>query len=78
MVLKRIGLTGASGMLGAHLLSRLAQDGVATLATSRRRPVNLPAGAIWTSWDLREWRTPAELDDGNASFALANAKRNED
>lgn len=62
MVLNRIGLTGASGMLGAHLLARLAQDGVATLATSRRRPVHLPAGAIWTSWDLREWRTPAELD----------------
>lgn len=50
MVLKRVALTGGSGMLGRHLLALLVADGLEGLAPSRRE------------WDLADWRTPEELD----------------
>lgn len=62
MVLSCVGLTGASGMLGAHLLARFARDGVRMRVTSRQRPSLPHTGETWLSWDLKAWRTPAELD----------------
>lgn len=62
MVLRRVALTGASGMLARHLLAKLAAEGCECIATSRTEPAALPEGARWFSWDLREWRDEAELD----------------
>ena len=62
MVLKTIAVTGASGMVGRHLLTALDEAGLGIAATSRSRPVNLPEAAKWTAWDLLEWKTPDQLD----------------
>jgi len=51
MVLK-IGLTGASGMLGRHVLEDLAGRGVLCRATSRSAPPYLPSIVEWTPFDL--------------------------
>ena len=62
MVLNRVAVTGASGMVGRHLLPLLAARGIAAAATSRSRPQRVTEDSAWASWDLTEWRTPAELD----------------
>lgn len=56
MVLKRIGLTGATGMLGRHLHAALAAAQVETVAASRS-----PGGEV-AGWDLTEWLEPEALD----------------
>jgi len=61
MVLERIGLTGASGMVGRHLLAQLAEKGVSCAATSRRRPSG-GAVADWRPSDMADWRWPEDLD----------------
>lgn len=50
MVLKRVALTGGSGLMGSHLLPLLADGGIEALAPSRRE------------WNLADWRSPEELD----------------
>lgn len=62
MVLKRLGLTGASGMLGRHVVSLLFDIGVETVATSLDYPGALPLGSSWQPWDLEQWKSPQELD----------------
>lgn len=62
MVLKKIGITGASGMVGRHLLAALFTRGVACAATSRQRPAVLPPETSWAPWDLEVWKSPKELD----------------
>ncbi|GAB6052564.1 hypothetical protein JCM17960_13840 [Magnetospira thiophila] len=62
MVLNRVALTGASGMVGRHVLAELSGRGISVAATSRSRPEWLPVDAAWTSWDLAEWRSPEALD----------------
>ncbi len=47
----RVAVTGASGVLGRHLIAHLAAEGISAAAIGR------------AEWDLREWRDPAELDD---------------
>lgn len=61
MVLRRVALTGASGMLGRHLLAVLQSKNVQVHATSRTRPP-LCEGLSWSPWDLEDWRSPEELD----------------
>ena len=63
MVLSKVGLTGASGMVGRHVAALLADDGISVRATSRRRPASLPANADWQPWDLCDWASPGSLDD---------------
>ena len=55
----RLGITGASGLVGHALCLRLAQDGHQVVALSRRKP-SLPEGIVWrqtadlgpdTAWD---------------------------
>jgi nucleoside-diphosphate-sugar epimerase len=58
MVLKKIGLTGATGMLGRHLRAALEAIGVEVIAVSR---VGAAGGKV-CSWDLADWRSSAELD----------------
>lgn len=62
MVLKKVAVTGASGMVGRHLLSLLSQRDIAALATSRTRPRFLPQNSTWAFWDLSEWKSNDELD----------------
>ena len=62
MVLARVGLTGASGMLGGHLLSEFSQRGISVVATSRSTPATLPTGSAWSPWDLQEEIGASALD----------------
>lgn len=62
MVLKRVGLTGASGLLGAYVLRRLETEPAAGVATSRKKPKNLPQNVSWFSWDLTQEKNAEELD----------------
>lgn len=56
MVLERIGLTGATGMLGRHLRAALEAAGADVVAVSRS---DADGAAVW---DLAEWREPVALD----------------
>lgn len=55
MVLNRIGLTGATGMLGRHARAALEKAGAQVLAVNR-------ASGEATGWDLADWRSLKELD----------------
>ncbi len=63
MVLKRVALTGASGMVGRHVLKELNQRKIKVSASSRTYPRNLPSLSTWKQWDLSEWKSPGQLDD---------------
>lgn len=56
MVLGKVGLTGASGMLGRHLHSALQASGAQVKAISRSDTNRNDF------WDLRKWLNDAELD----------------
>lgn len=62
MVLRKVALTGCSGMTGRHVMERLAATGVTAAMTSRERPAVLMNGFSWSPWDLTEWKTKEELD----------------
>jgi UDP-glucose 4-epimerase len=61
MVLSRIGMTGASGMLGRHLLAELDRRDIHCISTSRSRPLKQTFKGSWFQWDLSEWRSIEEL-----------------
>lgn len=63
MVLKKIALTGASGMVGRHVISILIKMGISCIATSRHRPEILPKDSLWCYWDLREWKNVDQLSE---------------
>lgn len=54
MVLNRVLVTGASGMVGRQVTARFAAAGIACVATSRQRPAALPDSAKWVGFDLAE------------------------
>jgi UDP-glucose 4-epimerase len=56
MVLRQIALTGATGMLGRHVLAEMASEHIDVLTISR------PGGEGSRLWDLAEWLSDAELD----------------
>lgn len=58
MVLNRVGLTGATGMLGRHVRAALEKVGAQVVAVSRASVPGSEAGG----WDLADWRLPTELD----------------
>lgn len=62
MVLKRVAVTGASGMTGRHLLAELAAGGTEVIAVSRSAGP-APAGVTWRSWDLCDWKTPQQFSE---------------
>jgi UDP-glucose 4-epimerase len=63
MVLKTVGLTGASGMVGRHVLEALKCKNIFCVATSRRPSKIRQEGLMWSeAWDLTEWKSPEELD----------------
>lgn len=59
MVLKKIGLTGATGMLGRHLDKALRYAGAEVVPVSRLATL----GDVSACWDLAEWREPGALDE---------------
>lgn len=58
MVLKKIGLTGATGMLGRHLDKALRYAGAEVVPVSRSATL----GDVSACWDLAEWRELEALD----------------
>lgn len=62
MVLSNVALTGASGMVGLHVLAILGLRGILCKATSRTRPVLMTDSITWKQWDLTEYKTLEELD----------------
>ena len=52
MVLNEVAVTGASGMLGRHIVAFLAHRGIASRALTRRRPEGLPLSCSWSPLDL--------------------------
>lgn len=62
MVLKRVLVTGASGMIGRQITAKLRADGIGCIATSRRRPAALPEGTEWVGFDLAERPRAGALD----------------
>lgn len=58
MVLNRIGLTGATGLLGRHLRAALEMAGAEVVAVSRRAAPGDGVGI----WNLAEWKSMVELD----------------
>jgi UDP-glucose 4-epimerase len=58
MVLNKIGLTGATGMLGRHIRSALENEGAYVISTSSK---NLKKDKI-LKWDLTDWLSYEELD----------------
>jgi UDP-glucose 4-epimerase len=60
---KKVAVTGASGMTGRHLMEVLRQRNISCIASSRSKPLALPAQSAWVAWDLAEVKNPEELDD---------------
>jgi len=58
MVLKRIGLTGSTGMLGRHLQAALEKAGAMVVPVSR----TAAHSHVDALWDLTKWLVPEELD----------------
>lgn len=56
MVLTRVGLTGASGMLGRHLVAALRAEGMEILTVGRRE---VAEDAVW---NLEDWRSADQFD----------------
>lgn len=55
---RRIAVTGASGLVGRHLLALFAKLGVAWIGQSRQSP----KGSDWRTADLGTWLEPRDLD----------------
>ena len=70
MVLRRVLLTGASGMVGRHILAELVRRNIAVVASSRTPPAGLPEKSTYARWDLAEWWDPARF---TAEFGSVDA-----
>ena len=55
MVLKNVLLTGATGMMGQHILAALRDTGCRVTAMSRRTPELPSEGTEWHTWNLEHW-----------------------
>lgn len=58
MVLNKIGLTGATGMLGRHVRAVLEKVGAQVIAVNRASA----SGSEVAGWDLADWKSLTELD----------------
>jgi UDP-glucose 4-epimerase len=59
----KIGFTGASGMVGRHLIDVLNRRSIAFIASSRRPPHFCPSSSAWKCFDLREKQSEISLDN---------------
>ena len=48
---RRFVITGATGFIGGHLVTRLAEVGAGGCLLSRKRPVGVPGGFAWQEWE---------------------------
>jgi|TARA_B100002003_G_scaffold162174_1_gene150540 UDP-glucose 4-epimerase len=62
VVLKNVGLTGASGMVGRHVLEILKSKNIFCASTSRRLSDSIQKDHKWSIWDLTGWKSPEEMD----------------
>ena len=63
MVLSKVGLSGASGMVGGAIIREVLARGMTGRLSSRKTPeVNHPS-LHWSPWDLIEWKTPNGIDN---------------
>ena len=63
MVLSKVGLSGASGMVGGAIIREVLVRGMTGRLSSRKTPeVNHPS-LHWSPWDLIEWKTPNGIDN---------------
>jgi UDP-glucose 4-epimerase len=63
MVLKKVGLTGASGMVGQSLIEVLNKNNVSYIAATRSKIEVITPESSWVNLDLVEWQNMAELDE---------------
>ena len=63
MVLKSVGITGASGMLGRHIRSDLHKAGLKIFSMSRTKPEKIFEKENWNQSDLKNWISGAQLND---------------
>ncbi|MCX5822894.1 MAG: NAD(P)-dependent oxidoreductase [Deltaproteobacteria bacterium] len=68
--IRKIAVTGVSGMVGGHIVQYAASQGISCVVTSRHRPRSLPSLAEWRSWDLCRW---LEVDALDALFGNVEA-----
>ena len=62
LALKRVAVTGASGMVGSHIMSALQDINVQVTASARTAPKHQNNFDRFVSWDLATWREPEDLD----------------
>ena len=60
MVLKKLLLTGSSGMLGAHFIREFIDKKIDFICSSRRKPKYFD-NIEWFKWDLAEALSPRQL-----------------
>lgn len=70
MVLNRVLVTGASGMVGRHVVSGLSDRGISCVASSRTAPAALPEDATWAGFDLAN---PFDDNDLDRTFGDVDA-----
>lgn len=61
MVLKKVAITGASGMVGTYLIEEAIRRGIDLVCISRRAP--LTSQKNWIQLDLADIPVPAKLDE---------------
>lgn len=59
--MRKIALTGISGLVGRHILQQCSVDGIICVTSSRTQPENL-SPATWHQWDLSQWKKSQDLD----------------
>ena len=69
-MIRKIAVTGVSGMVGGHIVQYAASKDISCVVTSRHRPRSLPSLAEWHSWDLCKW---LEVDALDALFGNVEA-----
>lgn len=60
MVLKKVFLTGSSGMLGFHFIEELIKNNINFIASSRTKP-KYHKIKEWFSWDLNDWKCEKDI-----------------
>lgn len=63
MVLRKVAVTGVSGLVGSHLLTLLQNNNVSVAATSRHPVENQNPDFSWSKWDLAKWKSHDELEN---------------
>jgi len=62
MVLKKVALTGASGMVGRSMMELLNKNNIHSVAATRSKPEVIAPRASWVKLDLAEWKSSEQLD----------------